>query len=364
MRNVIKSISDAVDRLFHDRRIVILSEHRTMHLKFSKNFQMAAVIILLLGLSWIPFSAGRVVASNELISSTRYSKHDYSTTERRVESVENDILMLEEYIKALHKFDNFVIYPDLETASGSKAEKKSGDTVSGLEEQRDNLLKELQKTSVNRIAAIESFLNSTGVDYKAITGKEIPGNRENMGGPYIPANLHDIASDSNENLMITSEFINELNYLFELQKMVSYLPYSVPISFNKVSSYYGIRRDPFGRGWAMHSGIDLAASKNSYVMATGPGKVVRAGRERGYGIMVEVAHGYGFATRYGHMSGLAVKKGDMVERGQIIGMQGCTGRCTGDHLHYEVRYNQKPINPLKFLSKSGNIQYYYAKVIR
>lgn len=232
-----------------------------------------------------------------------------------------------------------------------------------MEIKKNRVLKTVQKTAITRIIAIENFLASSGFDYKKLTGKEPPiGQR--TGGPYIPADLKNYDSEDDDNLMITTDFINELNYLFDLQKIMNYMPYSLPISYEKVTSYYGIRRSPFGGGWETHAGLDLAAPKNSYIVATAPGKVTVASRENGYGNMVEIYHGYGITTRYGHMKYLSVKKGQMVERGQAIGVQGCTGRCTGDHLHYEIRYNNIPINPLKFLTKSGKVQYYYAKNIK
>jgi murein DD-endopeptidase MepM/ murein hydrolase activator NlpD len=82
---------------------------------------------------------------------------------------------------------------------------------------------------------------------------------------------------------------------------------------------------------------------------TAPGKVVRAGWAGGYGRMVEVDHGNGFSTRYGHLSKILAKVGQTVAAGDEIGETGSSGRSTGPHLHYEVRHNGEPVNPLRFL---------------
>ena len=97
-----------------------------------------------------------------------------------------------------------------------------------------------------------------------------------------------------------------------------------------VSSKFGWRRRGF------HAGIDIAADYGTPIVATAPGKVIYAGYKRGYGYMVVIYHGYGYTTVYAHMSGIKVRRGDLVDRGTVIGFVGATGRATGPHLHYEV----------------------------
>ncbi len=97
-----------------------------------------------------------------------------------------------------------------------------------------------------------------------------------------------------------------------------------------VTSKFGWRRRGF------HAGIDIAADYGTPIVATAPGEVLYTGYKRGYGYMVVIYHGYGYATVYAHMSGIYVKRGDLVDRGKVIGFVGATGRATGPHLHYEV----------------------------
>ena len=101
-----------------------------------------------------------------------------------------------------------------------------------------------------------------------------------------------------------------------------------------VSSKFGWRR--MGRYTYFHAGIDIATDFGTPVVASAPGKVIYAGYKRGYGYIVVVYHGYGYTTVYAHLSEIKVKRGDLVDRGKVIGFVGATGRATGPHLHYEV----------------------------
>lgn len=121
-----------------------------------------------------------------------------------------------------------------------------------------------------------------------------------------------------------------------------------PVANARVTSKYGYRRI-FGKS-QFHKGIDLAAKYGSPIYATGAGKVVYAGWMRGYGRFVEIDHENGYKTRYAHSARLHVKKGDYVEQNQRIADLGCSGRCTGPHLHYEVKKNGKHMNPNIFLA--------------
>jgi murein DD-endopeptidase MepM/ murein hydrolase activator NlpD len=116
-----------------------------------------------------------------------------------------------------------------------------------------------------------------------------------------------------------------------------------------LSSSFGVRSDPFGRGAAMHSGLDFRGDTGDPVRATANGTVATAGWNGGYGKMVEIDHGNGISTRYGHMSEIIVKVGQSVRIGQTVGKIGSTGRSTGPHLHYETRIEGDAVDPQKFL---------------
>jgi murein DD-endopeptidase MepM/ murein hydrolase activator NlpD len=118
----------------------------------------------------------------------------------------------------------------------------------------------------------------------------------------------------------------------------------------KLESGVGGRRNPFGgRGFEFHEGQDIDAAYGTPVQVAATGRVIIAGRQRGYGNVVYVDHGAGLSTRYGHLSEIDVSLGQLVTRGQTIGLVGSTGRSTGPHLHYEVRINNQPVDPRQYL---------------
>jgi len=132
-----------------------------------------------------------------------------------------------------------------------------------------------------------------------------------------------------------------------------------------ISSRFGLRSDPVQGIERHHAGIDLPDAWGSPVMATGPGVVRVAGWVRGYGNLVEIEHANGVRTRYGHLSRLNVVPSERVALGQVIGQVGSTGRSTGPHLHYEVRVNGIAVDPLRFISRTGeNYKTIWAKELR
>jgi murein DD-endopeptidase MepM/ murein hydrolase activator NlpD len=116
-----------------------------------------------------------------------------------------------------------------------------------------------------------------------------------------------------------------------------------------IASRFGVRVSPFTNTKVFHHGLDIDAPKGSQVKAAAGGKVVRGGIESLYGNLVEIDHGNGYRTVYAHLSERLVEAGDTVPRGGVIGKVGETGRTTGPHLHYEVRVNGLPVNPVRFL---------------
>jgi murein DD-endopeptidase MepM/ murein hydrolase activator NlpD len=118
----------------------------------------------------------------------------------------------------------------------------------------------------------------------------------------------------------------------------------------KINNEFGFRRNPFGgRTYEFHAGMDIDGERGDPVQAPANGVVTKAGWQGGYGNMIEIEHGNGLISRYGHLSRIEVEVGQQISRGQTMGEVGSTGRSTGPHLHYELRLNEKPINPRHFL---------------
>jgi len=139
-------------------------------------------------------------------------------------------------------------------------------------------------------------------------------------------------------------------YLDRLMHTVAFTPMGYP-KISALTSYFGYRSDPFESDHAeFHPGIDFKGERGDAARCTADGRVVGAGWNGGYGNCVRIAHANGFETLYGHLSRITVHIGQKVTVGEKIGEIGSTGRSTGNHLHYEVRKNGKPVNPISYLS--------------
>jgi len=134
----------------------------------------------------------------------------------------------------------------------------------------------------------------------------------------------------------------------KLQKEV--FPKGRPISKGWMSSYYGMRTDPFSGKREHHKGVDFAGKEGSHVNTVAAGVVTWAAERYGYGNMVEVNHGNGYATRYGHNKKILVKVGDKVDKGDELALMGSTGRSTGPHVHFEVLKNGRNVDPAKYVN--------------
>ena len=122
----------------------------------------------------------------------------------------------------------------------------------------------------------------------------------------------------------------------------------VELGLDRLSSNYGYRRDPFSQKFKFHDGHDYSARIGTNVYSTANGRVKKSKYWGSFGNYIEIDHGNGYITAYGHLSNRSVKMGDKVYRGQKIGEVGNTGRSTAPHLHYEVQYKNKAVDPTSF----------------
>jgi murein DD-endopeptidase MepM/ murein hydrolase activator NlpD len=140
-----------------------------------------------------------------------------------------------------------------------------------------------------------------------------------------------------------------------LERALDGIPQVVPASVQSITSGFGYRRDPFNGRGAMHSGIDFKGAIGSPIFAAAEGRVTFVGWKSGYGKAVEITHANGMMTRYAHLSRFDVTQGQLVEAGTRIAGMGSTGRSTGSHLHFEVRINDRAVNPRPFLEAAPNV---------
>jgi murein DD-endopeptidase MepM/ murein hydrolase activator NlpD len=211
-----------------------------------------------------------------------------------------------------------------------------------IEQRQAATLTDLEERVDTRVRRIRSVLADLGVD---VANKPAEAA---AGGPFVPLKPPQSGAAAFERQLyrinVARAQINRYS-----QTLVT-VPVRKPVIGEvDMSSPFGMRVDPFLGRPAIHTGIDLRGDIGEPVRATATGHVSIAGREGGYGNMVEINHGNGLATRYGHLSAIDVKIGQLVRIGEVIGRIGSTGRSTGPHLHYETRVNGEAVDPQKFL---------------
>lgn len=140
------------------------------------------------------------------------------------------------------------------------------------------------------------------------------------------------------------------NTILEQKDKIAHIPSILPLAIEDytVASGYGMRKHPIDSVMKFHEGLDFSASIGTNVFATADGTVSYASVKNGYGNCIDIDHGYNYLTRYGHLSQILVKNGQEVKRGDLIGKVGSTGKSTGPHLHYEVRFKGKAQNPVDY----------------
>lgn len=170
--------------------------------------------------------------------------------------------------------------------------------------------------------------------------------------------LQDLWTKTNElktNLYLQSTSLDTIQLLaLNKGQMIEAVPTIWPLDRTRIRGRigaFGFRTHPILRVRMGHEGVDLAGPIGLPIYSTADGKVIASGRESGYGITVVVDHGYGYKTRYAHLNKTRVERGQIVRRGEQVGDLGNTGRSTGPHLHYEVLYRNRPVNPMNYLSR-------------
>lgn len=176
--------------------------------------------------------------------------------------------------------------------------------------------------------------------------------RGGVGGPFIEYAKVARGQPVHASLVTLGDRVGKLT---ELRRAMASVPAGAPLDKYQISSPFGVRRDPFHGRLALHAGIDLTVVSGGEVKARAPGKVVTAGWGGVYGNMVEIDHGFGLRTRYGHLSRVTVRPGDVIKTNTTVGHVGSSGRSTAPHLHYEVTFNGKHLDPKTFLEAKQHV---------
>jgi len=216
------------------------------------------------------------------------------------------------------------------------------------ENQRLRAENERQRRELNelnsRVEAVEDTSRKLAEKSGLIDESSLPG----TGGPSLPLDADGFAALENK----MRDLERNMSANERLLRDRGYVPTVWPV-VGKLESGFGGRSNPFGGGsYEFHSGQDIEAAWGDPIVSGASGTVSFVGWQNGYGQLVVIDHGGGLTTRYGHLSHIDVTQGQTVARSQFIGRVGSTGRSTGPHLHYEVRYNDEPVNPLQYLLTS------------
>ena len=230
-------------------------------------------------------------------------------------------------------------------------------SVRSLKMDQERILDEAEDIATERTERARGILALTSVGSDRIVASS------ETGGPFISLANATSGPDLSSLSLTDTTFYSRLSQtqarvaeMLYYEDIVSSLPLGVPVGVPyRLTSNYGVRVDPFKKRPGWHNGIDMAAYHAAPIVAAGPGVISYAGPRSGYGRLVEIDHGHGFKSRYGHLSGITVKKGQTVEVGDLVGKMGTTGRSTGDHLHFEVWFNGKPYDPIKFLKAGRHV---------
>ncbi len=215
-------------------------------------------------------------------------------------------------------------------------------------ERQDEMVDQLEQAIALSFGPLEQLFRKTNLDVDSLIAT-VRGTYSGQGGPAATT----VSTRSFDDGSLGTRFdrlMLDLDRMNLMRIAVEKVPYAMPLQ----SSYRFT--SPYGRRWGrMHAGVDFAAPNGTPIFATADGVVVDAGRESGYGNVVRIQHGFGFETVYAHQSKIRVKVGQQVSRGVQIGDMGSTGRSTGSHLHYEVRVNGQPVNPMTYLEAAKDV---------
>lgn len=216
-----------------------------------------------------------------------------------------------------------------------------------MEARQIAFVEKLTRAALARATDAEQAIRKFGLNPDSVARESAAA----QGGPFIPFKRNDA-------LRLDPRFTTlgrTLARMDALERGLVAIPSGAPALAPAITSGFGYRRDPFTGAAALHSGIDFKGAHGSSILAAAQGRIVYAGVKSGYGNCVEVAHGNGLVTRYAHLSSIGVRMGQRVDKGERLGGMGSTGRSTGTHLHFEVRQNDRAMNPRPFLEANRDV---------
>ena len=343
---------------------MVITDDKIVSFGFSKKYQILILLFVGFLISWASFSSGKYFTFRKILEHKEAEIYQANLInldlQTRIDSLQGNLVRLNSYFDTVKNFDH-----NKNKLNKNFKKKDKTSSLNQINNERNNfdkkrkVLANINNNTIDRIKKIEDILQIAGIPLSTTRDKQNKNSDKirnidnifaNQGGPNTEK-IFDIdykETDIDDQLY----FAENVSRLFFLENLVNTLPFRAPMQKYYISSFFGSRFDPFYDKVNQHFGIDFAGPLDSEIYSTSPGVVKFSGRKGNYGNLIEIDHGYKVTTRYGHLKSLKVKQGDLVKRGQLIAIQGNTGRSSGPHLHYEVRYMNKPYNPINFL-KAG-----------
>lgn len=351
------------------------SQGQVRFIKISSRLQMtAAAVVTALALAWIGTMAtmafGQFVSTRDRLALLD-REAEVASAESRVSAYRKDLQGLSADLAKRQDFIEkmadtyFGELPDDhrtgETVSDSRQEaERTVRKVSAMVPEAGNLarvearqlafVEKLTRFADRRSATAAQTIRKLGMNPATMLASL--EDRQAQGGPLFRlATARDGSTDPRFQRLGLS-----LARMNALERGLAGIPQVLPASLEFISSGFGYRADPFDGSAAFHAGLDFRGPVGAPIYAAADGRVSFAGVRDGYGNCVEIEHGNGLMTRYAHMSAFRARVGQTVSSGDVIGAIGSTGRSTGPHLHFEVRINDRPVNPRPFLEASRHVQ--------
>ncbi|XJJ66846.1 peptidoglycan DD-metalloendopeptidase family protein [Novosphingobium sp. BL-8A] len=367
------ALKSRLQAAFPEREFIMRSQGQVRFIRISSRMQKVAAgtCAALLG-AWC-VSMGAVAVSQFSATSDhvllRMREAKVATAESRVQQYRNNLNGTVDDLARRQKFIETMVEAHIgdlpedqkagETVTDSTAE--TAETVkkvslavpeagklAGIEAEQLAFVERLTRYADRRAAATADTIRKLGLNPNSIAA----GNRAAEGGP-----LEKLATAADGSIDPRFQRLGQsLARMDALENGLASIPQVSPAHVAYVSSSFGYRADPFTGGAAFHAGLDFPGPMGSPIYAAAKGRVTFVGQRQGYGNCVEISHGNGLMTRYGHLSGFNVRPGQLVDGGTRIAAMGSTGRSTGPHLHFEVRINNRPMNPRTFLEAAHNVQ--------
>lgn len=327
-----------------NRKIVIISGGGIK----TKEINLAAIILITLFFLWVFFTSflffWNIKVKSEKIEEILKLNLVNKELSERIIKLDKTIVSFSEYFRTLSYYDKFSKFSfelDEEGSDGNHASKNK-DLLSISEYQK--ILPVLENINRNM-----SFV-------KIAVNSRINGLKDVLESVSLSGKASSLYSKKYKNLDL-QDSAETVRYLSFLESFLNSIPISKPMKNYYISSKYGMRIDPFLRAQKSHKGLDFAGPRNSNVLASADGKVKLVEFKKGFGNLIVIDHGNNIETVYAHLKKTNVKSGDIVKRGDIIAIQGNSGRTTGDHLHYEVKINGINQDPNKFVNVGGKMEY-------